>query len=193
MANKSNPSFIVRSRRATDRRPDLCWMNIGVEKLKKAAKLGREDYYFHCHVGDEDFNYCLNAQHLLETFKDKKVRIKRSRGRDVYNFYIEYGTGELVHSLSECHSHEKENTICKLKREKNGKIGKIKKIEEMSAESGNFLPSLLQRQRSSRRWKILRRIKGRQSILISVANMLMRSEVGRETNTWTTIPIQMPK
>ena len=134
MANKSNPSFIVRSWKATDRRPDLCWMNIGVEKLKKAAKLGKEDYYFHCCVGDEDFNYCLNAQHLLETFKGKKVRIKRSKRKDAYNFYIEYGTGELVHSLSECHLHEKENTICKLKREKNGKIGEIKRIEEISAE-----------------------------------------------------------
>ena len=134
MANKSNPSFIVGSRKATDRRPDLCWMNIGVEKLKKAAKLGKEDYYFHCYVGDEEFDYYLNAQQLLETFKDKKVRIKRSKGRDAYSFYIQYGTGELVHSLSECHLHEEENTICKLKREKNGKIGEIKKIEEISAE-----------------------------------------------------------
>lgn len=132
MANKSDPSFIVRSWKATDRRSDLCWMDIGVEKLKKAAKLGEEEYHFHCFVGGKEFGYYLNAQQLLETFKDKKVRIKRSGGRDAYSFYIRYGTGELVHSLSECHLHEKENTICKLEREKNG----------------NFLPSLSQRQQT---------------------------------------------
>ena len=138
MANKSNPSFIVRSRKTTDRRPELCWMNISVEKLKKAAKLDGAEYYFHCHVGDEDFSYRLNARQLLETFKDKKVRTKRSRGRDAHSFYIEYGTGELVHSLSDCHLHEEENTICKLEFCKKGKVGKIEKtktLEEIFSES----------------------------------------------------------
>lgn len=91
--------------------PDLCWMEIGVEKMKTAAGQN-EDYTFRCVIGKETFEYKYPAKKLLKAFLQKGVRVKNSRSEGEYTFFLEYTTGILYHSLS--HMGEKENIICEL-------------------------------------------------------------------------------
>lgn len=121
--------------------PDFCWMEIGVEKLKKAAD-DNKDYTFLCIIGKESFEYKLAAKKLMKIFQSKGVRVKNSRSEGEYSFFIEYTTGILYHSLS--HIGEKENVICEL-----GGVQTMNAADQLeqalSLLPKDYLPSLVAR------------------------------------------------
>lgn len=110
--NRDN--FIVKSNppRLKEGYPDICWMDIGVDKLRAASKK-KAVYTFLFELYDtERFSYTLFAADLLKVFEEKKVRRKKSRSKGEYSFFLEYTAGTLLHSLS--HVREPENVICTL-------------------------------------------------------------------------------
>ena len=106
--------FIVTSKtpRIKERYPDMCWMDIGVVKLRGASEK-KSVYTFLFELSDtERYSYTYPAADLLKKFEEKGVRIKKSRQEGEYSFFLEYTTGTLLHSLS--HVGEPENVICTL-------------------------------------------------------------------------------
>ena len=111
MSNKKIEYKVTsKTTRASEGYPDLCWMDIGVQKLEEAAK-AKAKYSFVVTLGDENFEYHCPAKTLLSIFLQKGVRRKRSRKGGEFSFFFEYTTGCLYHSLS--HMGEEDNLICK--------------------------------------------------------------------------------
>lgn len=77
--------------------PELCWMDIGAEKLWRAAEeQGR--YVFLCFIDGELYEYTSPAAELLQTFIEKDVYINVKGEK--FTFIIEYATGTLYRSKS---------------------------------------------------------------------------------------------
>ena len=140
--------FIVSSKtpRIKEGYPDICWMDIGVDKLHEASKKKAVYTFLFELSGTERYSYTYSAAELLKVFEEKKVRIKKSRMGGEYSFFLEYTTGTLLHSLS--HVGEPENVICKLIPESQSDI--ILNAEEqlqavLDSLSYNPLPLLVAR------------------------------------------------
>ncbi len=99
---KTTPKYIVSSEtnRSKEGRPDLCWMNIRVEKLDECCKTG-EKYYFECQIDGDSYKYFMDGKELRTAFLDNHATIKKSKtGKDAYSFYTNYARGEIYDKLS---------------------------------------------------------------------------------------------
>ncbi len=98
---KETPKYIVRSEtnRSEQGRPDLCWMDIRVEKLDECCATD-EKYYFECEIGGSIYKYCMSGEELKRAFIDNHVAIKTNKNSICYSFYFDYLKGEIYDTVS---------------------------------------------------------------------------------------------
>ncbi len=82
---------IVTSKTTTLQYPNLCWMNIGIEKLASPLLDGGK-YYFYCNIGGVEYFYSCEIEKLRAFCK--KCNDMRT-GTPRYTFFIDYVAGEL--------------------------------------------------------------------------------------------------
>lgn len=95
---KKSKSYIVVTRKASEYNPKRCWVNIGIEKLRRAAKENR-DYVFLCQIDGQEYRYQMPAGRLKETLDGNNVPIIY-KAIPRYSFYIEYASGVLYAKLA---------------------------------------------------------------------------------------------
>ena len=103
MSKKSEYVVTSETTRVEEGRPDLCWMNIGVDKLDRCCKAD-EAYYFQCDIDGEQFEFCKKACKLRDAFVREDVYKKTNVGGTSYNFYLDYRKGVIYKSKTKRHS-----------------------------------------------------------------------------------------
>lgn len=91
-------SYRVETHTASAYNPERCWVNIGIEKLKRAAEENR-DYVFLCRIEEDEYCYQVPARELQGALEGKQVPIIYKR-TPRYSFYIEYKSGILYSKLA---------------------------------------------------------------------------------------------
>lgn len=91
-------AYVVKSSTSALRNPLRCWMNIRLEKLKKAVTDGA-DYYFSCDIEGSHFDYYYHADELEKVFRERNIPIMKTPDR--YSFYLEYHTGKIYSTISD--------------------------------------------------------------------------------------------
>ena len=89
--------------RVEEGRPDLCWMNIDVDKLDRCCE-ANEVYYFQCNIAGEQFEFCKEACELKDAFVSGDVYKKTNAGGTMYNFFLDYRKGAIYKSETKGHS-----------------------------------------------------------------------------------------
>ncbi len=99
------PEYVVTSEttRVEEGRPDLCWMDIGVDKLDRCCEAD-EIYYFQYDIGGEQFEFCKEACELRDAFVREDVYKKTNAGGTSYSFYLDYRKGAIYKSETKGHS-----------------------------------------------------------------------------------------
>lgn len=89
--------YIVKSESKCAINPRRCWMNIGVDKLERAAR-EKQKYYFLFIIDGEEILYSCPSEELLTAFENKPVRIMENYPR--YSFYADYDSGLIFGEAS---------------------------------------------------------------------------------------------
>ncbi len=95
--------YVVTSQttRAKQERPDLCWMNIIINKLDRCSAEG-ENFYFECKIDRKVYQYFINGKELKEAFARNDIEILQRGKKTVrYSFYLKYAKGEIYDRVSE--------------------------------------------------------------------------------------------
>ena len=102
MSKKSEYVVTSETTRVEEGRPDLCWMDIGIDKLDRCCEAD-EVYYFQCDIGGEQFEFCKEACELRDAFVREDVYKKTNVGGTSYSFYLDYRKGVIYKSKTKGH------------------------------------------------------------------------------------------
>ncbi len=100
MATNKSTQYAVRSKTPTYMNKRRCWVNIGVEKLQKAATEGKP-YLFQFIIGEEKYLYSAPAEELQEKFDKYGISVMTYGGSGKYSFYVDYRSGEIFATVSD--------------------------------------------------------------------------------------------
>ncbi len=100
MNKTPNPKYAVRSMTTCSMNKKRCWMNIGIEKLQKAASENRS-YLFQFIIGNEQYLFSAPASELKTRFDEYGVPVMMRDEYAKYSFYVDYRSGEIFDTVSE--------------------------------------------------------------------------------------------
>lgn len=107
-------NYMVKSRKTCSEQghPDLCWMNIGIDKLDECCAAGKK-YNFECEIYGDSYKFFIDGKELRRAFLENDVTIMKAAGAGTkkYSFYFNYAKGEIYDKLAESGS----RLVCRLR------------------------------------------------------------------------------